>query len=268
MAEQLAVLGCGPSGLFAAQAAVDLGWDVKIYSLKQKSRQYGAQWLHQPIPGITEGAGEEVNYYFLGDGEGYAEKVYGSPDAPNSFREFGDTQVAYDLRGTYDRAWDRLESHIVNVDLSDRGQLMDVLTGEDATLWVNTVPLNVICLHPTTHRFSFQGVWVTPRSMIPDSEVRGNVVYYNGLRDNSWYRTSRVFGHSTTEFPAHYGVEPPDVPGLFYVRKPLSTTCACHPSIRRVGRYGRWKKGVLSHEGYGMVEHMIYSWKDVRSAMY
>ena len=260
MEERLAVLGCGPSGLFAALAAVHHGWDVQIFSLKQKSKQYGAQWLHQPIPGVTEGAGEPVRYHFFGDKRGYAKKVYGNPFAPNSFGEFGTTQVAYDLRATYSKAWDILEDNITNVDLAHKGAVFNLMNNTEATMWVNTVPLNAICLHPSAHIFDFQGVWVAPRGVINDRD-EGNIVYYNGDPNAEWYRSSRVFGHTTTEWPAEHGASPPQVPGLFYIRKPLSTTCTCYPRMRRVGRFGTWTKGVLSHEAYGAVDGWIYAYK-------
>ena len=42
----------------------------------------------------------------------------------------------------------------------------------------------------------------------------------------------------------------PPLEGVAAVRKPLTTDCNCHPDWLHVGRYGRWTKGVLSHDAY------------------
>jgi len=34
------------------------------------------------------------------------------------------------------------------------------------------------------------------------------------------------------------------------VEKPIRTSCRCFPDVHRMGRYGKWKKGVLSHEAW------------------
>jgi hypothetical protein len=64
-----------------------------------------------------------------------------------------------------------------------------------------------------------------------------------------WYRAANVYGYSTVEWPA--GPKPP-WPGVVSVTKPLSTNCDCWVGKRfhRVGRFGRWTKGVLVHEAF------------------
>ena len=32
------------------------------------------------------------------------------------------------------------------------------------------------------------------------------------------------------------------------MRKPIATNCDCFPNVIRAGRFGTWKKGVLTHD--------------------
>ena len=50
---KVAVLGCGPAGLFACHAAVRGGAEVDVYSQKKRSEIGGAQYLHQHVPDVT-----------------------------------------------------------------------------------------------------------------------------------------------------------------------------------------------------------------------
>lgn len=53
----IAILGCGPSGLVAAHAAMQININkrVSVFSRNLRSPIYGAQYLHQPIPGTFAG---------------------------------------------------------------------------------------------------------------------------------------------------------------------------------------------------------------------
>ena len=84
------------------------------------------------------------------------------------------------------------------------------------------------------------------------------VVECNGTRDVGWYRKATVFGHTTVEWPIR---RKPPVKGVVTVRKPLSTNCDCWLNDRipvlRVGRYGKWQKGYLTHHVVADVEKAL-----------
>lgn len=80
-----------------------------------------------------------------------------------------------------------------------------------------------------------------------------NTVLCNGSVDGpSWYRASNVYGYKTVEWPG--SIKKPPYPGIARVKKPLTTNCDCEKFLEartiKVGRYGRWQKGVLSHEAF------------------
>lgn len=266
----MAIFGCGPTGLFAAWAAVLGGARVTIISKKRRSELYGAQYLHMPIPHV-EAEMRMVEYRLLGTQENYRQRVYGDNYlGPTSVDEYIGYQEAWDIRATYNRLYDRFEKNISAVKGSLDGMAMrKMLTSkgmEDFDLIFSTIPLPSICMKPGVHKFEAQRIWA-----IGDAPGRGQVcpiqcdaekILCNGLDKSTvegdvptWYRVSNVFGHTTAEWPAwHYPnlkIEAADV------RKPIKTNCDCHPELRLLGRYGRWEKGILSHSAFTEVEGIL-----------
>ncbi len=245
------VLGCGPAGLFAAHAAVSLGYEVAVWSQKRQSPLYGAQYLHTPIPGLGDHRSIEVLYALSGTTDGYQEKVYGpmpvpfvSPQRLLGYRNAWDIRSAYnDAVATY---WDR----VVNLKISGRTIEMLARTS-NPPLIINSIPLQHLCLKPGQHFFTQREIWAAGDA--PDLgiscpvEVPPARVQLDGTPDVSWYRASNVFSHRTVEWA---GETKPPLSGVARVRKPIDTNCDCHRDMLRVGRYGKWKKGVLSHEAY------------------
>jgi hypothetical protein len=258
--KRVAILGCGPSGMFAAHAFVDAGWDVTIYSKKRKSQMFGAQYLHSPIPGLPENR-IEVNYLLEGTAEGYRDKVYG----PNSTVQVSPDLLlgvhpAWDIRAAYDAAWERYEGLVVNANITPYWAVGEFVNPEADKYWraiVSTIPAPALCIGPKgadgaeAHQFLSQKVWAAGDApelnrWCPIRIPAGTVVC-NGDPERGWYRSANVFGHSTAEWP--HDRKPP-ISGLAEVVKPLSTNCDCWPRITRMGRYGAWQKGYLTDEVY------------------
>jgi hypothetical protein len=235
----VAVLGCGPAGLMAAHAVALNGCNPVILSKKQPSVIGGAQYLHEPIPKIT---GKEpdgrVNFIHYGTETGYAQKVYGNPCAPTSWTTY---PVGYhsiwNLRKAYEKLWSKYESKIYDFTLTP-DSVEDIQ--EEYDLVFSTVPLVSLCQNPS-HGFENQEVWIIyGQTVLGGGEDR---IIYDGSTDFPWYRWSYLFGWSGIEYPNM-------VHGGLRLRKPLGTTCNCHPGTTRLGRYGTWNKGALTHHAY------------------
>jgi len=245
------IFGCGPAGLFAAQAAQMLGHDVVIVSRKIKSNIYGAQYLHKPIPGLSVPASKGIVKTFrLGTAEGYATRVYGDGKRRTSYDIAQDEREAWDLRATYDVAWEKFQAQI-NHQLLDGDAVIQYQAICDKV--ISTVPLWVICMRPDIHMFNSVSIMVTRRMEYTGLTTyfghESNGVVYNGTNYGNWYRTSHVFGHSSTEAiaSAEFLKENRDAePGF----KIISSNCDCHPGITRAGRMGRWQAGVLTHHAF------------------
>jgi threonine dehydrogenase-like Zn-dependent dehydrogenase len=249
----VAVIGCGPAGLFAAKAVEDLGHSVTITSEKKRSEFYGAQYLHRPIPGFSSQAPDgEIRTIRVGSAAGYADRVYQDRTRVTSWSKAHSEPVpAWDLRKTYDAAWEHFEQQIVGFsmgveDLEEYDRQFDLV--------INTAPLWRFCIS-SQHTFQSKTIFVAPvvMSMVSDR----NYVIYNGLEKNgdndTWYRSSQIFGHASTEFgtPLNKEAEPlRHITNWDLGFKIVGSNCDCHPNVVRAGRMGTWTPGVLTHHAY------------------
>lgn len=257
---KFAVLGIGPAGLTAAHALRSIGYKVDLYSKTNlKSELHGCQYLHAPIPGFEDARQTLVRYALWGSPDEYRSKVYGqSWDGEVSPDELIGEHQAWDIRETYDRLWEIYpgrDCDLMPMDVNPA--VLDVTVDiwkrqYDAVF--STIPATNLCGVKGWHRFNNQPIWAVGDRQEEVFSIWPNkkdTVVCNGMSHPSWYRSSLVFGMSTTEWPGEM-VKPP-VEGVVLVRKPLDTNCKCHPSITRVGRFGQWKKGVLVHEVFDAV---------------
>jgi hypothetical protein len=248
------ILGCGPAGLAAAHAAVSMGHDIRIFSKNRKSEMFGAQYLHKPIPLLN--AAETpvmVRYKLQGSITQYRDKVYwsgfGGTVSPEDLEE---NHLAWDIRSSYNRLWDLYSGAIEET----RVHLRWMMFNHNMRPMINSIPLPTICLHPTLCNFQDTTIWAAGEA--PERGIRfgyehigelvgENEVLCNGLPMPAWYRTSRIFGHATIEWPWAAGPN-----GLMpsAVAKPIRNSCQCWPDVLRVGRYGKWEKGVLVHHAF------------------
>jgi len=246
---RVAILGCGPAGLIAAYAAEEAGHRVVVYSTKRKSTIFGAQYLHEPILGISDPNAEmEINITKIGTREGYAENVYGNRDAPVSWDKFHNGwDAGWDLKKVYENLWHRFEPRIVDVVISKR-TVEHIMAMFDRTF--STIPIKMLC-DVWGHSFTSASIWVV------HGPARGeNMMVYNGLAPNgipSWYRYSLINNYQSWEYAERHTPQPQWVASNLTVSegiKPLHTDCDCHPEIVRFGRFGRWNKNVFTHHSY------------------
>lgn len=255
------VLGAGPAGLFAAWAAREKGYEVEILSQRtEPSHMFGAQYLHRPIPGLSDesvNGHEMVDYRMDGTALGYAEKVYGPERGPLmssvvSPATLTGQHAAWDIRHAYECAWREFKDVIDKSTVSEK--VMDhLLSYGSAHYIISSIPPQAYCLYPQMHQFSTAEIW--SKGDAPELDLWCPVrvdpftVVCNGEKSPGWYRASNVFGYRTAEWP---GYRKPPVDGVALVKKPIATNCNCFGGGRvlRVGRYGTWTKGQLSHDAY------------------
>lgn len=271
---KILILGSGPAGLLAAHAASFLpDAEVKILSKGKPSELFGCQYLHGPIPGLDLRT-TTVNYTLEGSLADYATKVYGSAARLNTVSPsvLQGAHPAWDIRQAYHQLCERYFSEVEQLDIQPDGvrPMLEYLAPD---LTLNTIPLVNLCQRPGEHAFSAQTCWA-----LGDAPERGqyvptpcpeDTVRCSGDRDHGWYRVSKVFGYRTAEWP---GLRPkPPLSGVVPFHKPLATTCDCwearpgdHPvamPIHRLGRYGTWTKGVLSHQAFNTTVKLLQEWR-------
>lgn len=246
----IAVLGSGPAGLMAAHAVGLCGAPLSLHSNPQKSRLGGAQYLHHRIPMLTSEYPERViTNRLTGTPDGYRDKVYGKdpttvPAHVSAMNVTDGEEIGvWDLNAAYDRMWEwnkeSINSATINPEWID-------LHKDEFTMIISSIPAPALCRSPGIHRFTYQEVWIDPH---PATFLPVDTIQYNGDKNPGWYRASNIGGTAGgTEWSAN-GKKPP-VEGLVLVKKPLTTNCDCYPEIFRVGRYGAWRKGVLTHDAF------------------
>lgn len=267
MTQRAVVLGSGPAGMFAAEACGQRGYDVTIVSDSAgPSPLHGAQFLQRPIPGIT--SNEPTSFVMIdkwGTPDRYASKVYGQPTRDTSWHDYGrDVQAAWDMRTVYHHAWEKWRNRVV-VDKLTGEKLQRYIDVDPPDLMVNSIPLKFLCFtfNKLQHEVSAYCVFHKQDVIIAADCYHNegdNVIVYNGKDEPSWYRSASIFGKGSTEWGVHQKTPPLPENEAIRVGKPLSTTCNCWPNLLHVGRYGRWQKGVLAHDGfYRVMNHAMHS---------
>lgn len=250
MGKTVVVLGCGPAGLFAAQAAVELGYGVAIISQKKKSVIYGAQYLHKPIPGLMENVSSfRIRTLRYGVPERYAQRVYQDASMPTSWAKAQPVVEAWDLREAYENAWKRFEGDIMDTPI-DADTIDELSSNFD--LVISTIPAWSIC-RSSRHNFPSLPIMVkkSVEFQIEEFDVEKsfvNWVIYNGTTEGIWYRCSTINGFESTESQAHPALA--EEGGWDLGFKILDTDCDCHPNLVKTGRMGKWKRGVLTHHAF------------------
>lgn len=266
--KNVTVLGCGPAGLMAAHAAAINGCDVVIVSKKRKSEMFGCQYLHRPIPLVSNGAGIKVDYQTRGTRRQYVEKVYGrqARGVVGSPELLEKEHLAWDIREAYDELWKIYSPYIIDETIDwDRGNMIrGTRVWQDCDLLVSSIPAPALCLRPQEHEFFVEEIWTVgdapERGVFSPVGVDEFTVICNGEDEPAWYRAANVFGYNTVEWPGRMERKPP-FEEVKKIQKPVRTTCDCWPQILRVGRFGRWQKGILSHEAFESVETQLGQWR-------
>ena len=246
--KRVAILGCGPTGLLVAHAAEQAGLHAKVYSVKEKSEIPGSQHLHGPVPGLTSLYPEgTIQFVRLGTARDYAEKVYGDPDRNTGWENYFQVYPSWNAPAAYDKLWDMWEERIEDTPYLDgrSGDWYRWLT-EEYDLVVATIPAQSMCRN-SKHQFNSSRYYIIPLPTPPGDE-KSEIVVYNGLPQDKWYRWSILGGlcsiESTNEF--WYGDHPNVIEGF----KAHSTDCDCYPAIPRLGRWAEWRHGVTMYTAY------------------
>jgi hypothetical protein len=244
---KVAIIGAGPCGLLAAYAVESQGCEATLYAPAVRSGFLGAQVLHRAIPGLTGVFSDAIVHIAKwGKEPVYRQKVYGSVelDGPTSWDDYQGTLAVWNMDSVNRLLLDQFGGKIASRFIKPAH--IPMILREYSAI-INTAPAKVFCQYPGLH--SFPDVRVTIIGEAADG-VAPNQIVYNGTTEDDWYRSSRLFGFESTEFGMDERPNPLGTP----VRKPLWTDCTCHVGTGtryyRAGRYGKWQKGVLAHDGY------------------
>lgn len=239
---RVAVLGCGPAGLLCAHAVARAGHTPVVYSQRKKSEIPGSLHLRGAIPDITGLYPDAaVQIVRMGTEQGYAFKVYGDANHETGWDNYASTYPSWNAFTAYDKLWQMYYKQIED-GLVDQAKLYDLLNSYD--LVISTFPQPQLC-HARCE-FTSTPYWILPLPM-PPGEMGRELIVYNGMLEDRWYRYSVLGDHCAIEsaqpmFGAQEG------------RKVVDNNCDCWPGIVRAGRWAEWRHGVLLHDAYHRAE--------------
>lgn len=247
----VAVLGSGPAGLFAALAALNNGCNVTIYSKdwqKPAPESAGVFVLHDSMDLPLES-------FFVreiavgGTAADYAKKVYGDETVPTSFRPGNAIAYYYSGAKAIQLAWD-----IVSVSTGFRkkevaGADLLLLSGLHQ-LVVNTIPLPLLMPSRT---------WPYAEAQVKTGEAPADESFILQHANPSvpFYRCSAIGGTFVMETPLQPQGKTP-IEFSKKVRKVMPHNNGefmehikgALPNVVFTGRFGAWDKGKLSHSAF------------------
>jgi hypothetical protein len=235
----VAVLGSGPAGLMSAWACIERGLVPTIYTKdRYPSLIRGAQYLHEPIPGVTDMIPvTAVTYLKRGTAEGYAWKVYRDHKRKTSWNRWPQGIVnAWPLKEAYKTLWKHCDDLIWDGVAVD-ADFLDTLLKQNHLI-ISTIPPTSYCCNEE-HRFETSRTWIVEE----DNNVPPDTIIYDGDRYNSAHRLSHLEGKRWSEYAM-------PLYGAAEVAKPQATDCNCFPEVLRVGRFGLWRRDVLTTDAY------------------
>jgi len=240
---QVAVLGCGPAGLLCAWAVEQAGHTPIIFSRKEKSQIPGSQHLHGPIPNLTSQYPEgTIQFVRLGTASDYALKVYGDHTRETGWDNYLQVYPSWNVINAYEKLWAHYEDTITDTDVTPEIIQHSIdMFGDEI---ISTLPAKLLCTNPV-HKF--RGVpYYIKKLPTPPADEKHELVVYNGLLSDPWYRWSILGGLCSIESTQPFD-DPTDV---IVGTKAVDNNCDCWPEVHRAGRWAEWTHGVTMYKAY------------------
>ena len=255
----VAIIGTGPAAMLAGWAVLQHGEAVIAFfhppDAPMRSVIHGAQYIHGEIddlPGFIQPF--VVTYRHFGMEAGYRHKIYGRAMdcGGTSWSTFADEEQAWPMVDIYDYLLDQMLGLASFYPLAVDDHECEIMVDTFDYVF-NTAPLNKIS---NNGEFVSEKVFIAPLNLyrVPNNEIQ----YYGD--DRLAYRASNILGAGSTEFPSRIRREM--LPGfvtsqLKEIHKPLRCEGVELPGVYRLGRYGKWRKGVLAHHVYEEVLRIL-----------
>lgn len=251
---KIAILGAGPSGLFAAHACAQYGHSITIFDKNPSSTRQnaGVFYIHANCDLLLDE--EEIKQIVLGTlgkseeeiAKEYGQKVYKQNIPKVSILEalHRPTIVGYNAVQAINRLWYLYEEFIKITEIKGFNDISLLLNKFDKI--ISTIPAQI--LFPN-HNYEFVTAWLS-FNQAPLEEQ--SYVFYSISPTHSWYRMSSIFDSFVTEYPGHYYNEIDNFESFIKIKKVIKVTPEL-PKIENlflVGRYGAWDKSCLSHDAY------------------
>lgn len=264
MPTKIAIVGFGPTAIFAARAAYDLGCKVEIFTDKARPMPPGATWLHW-VPEDIAQEFASTPIYVVGKGTSaeYTKRQWGF-ECPSSFPTKAVWEHGYDPQ----KVLDSLLPVECNVNLM--GYAMSDADVQDLAKSYDLV----FQTFPTKESKEQQPALMSfvAAAKLGTDDPSQNWVVYNGTKEGLVVREASIFGNHFLEFPKNISMEEikkshplssdykmVELRDLHPHTKPWDFK---HPKIKLLGRWAQWDRKVLSHDAYSLCQKFIQELHD------
>jgi hypothetical protein len=263
MNKNVAILGLGPTGAFAAKAAIDAGYQVTIYTIGDYHKFVpGPFWFHW-IPEDLQQKFVPDQIYQLGKG---TKSQYNSLQWGNLVTHV--QQSSFPANGfvvgyNAQKVIEDLIPMTAEVVMS-AGAISDVDASDIAKSY------DVVFQTFPTKLSKEQQPPLVPYCMASKlSTEKRNYVVYNGTGEGVVVRECNLFGRHYLEFPKNVtrsailhamdmtGMDLVELKDLHPKTKPWRQPASTDPKIHLIGRWAEWQTHRLSHEIYSIVYGML-----------
>lgn len=253
--------------MIAAHACRTNDVECEIFSRDAaKSQIHGSQYLHEPVPGlIRQDSGRPVQYINYGTPEEYRRKTHGKYwDGTINPGDFIQHHTAYNIRDAYNLLWLLYGGLVKPFELIGYQHLSAQIELRNYSMIISTVPRTIWKLNGD--QFIYSRGWAI-NGPVADSltaHMGENTIICDGRPGIRYNRKSKVFGHSTIEWPDIPEFPLPKGHKPARIIKPLRHMCT-HKSGTAItvalgadrpmdyeppwiftGRYGKWQKGIVT----------------------
>ena len=249
MSKSICILGAGPSGMMAAHAAVNNGYDIHIMDRDpdKTRRNAGVYYLHSKcdlaissnlLQQRVIGASNMTESELL---ESYCKKVYNGLNVSSSSileARYNPEIEVYNSVEAIDHLW-QMYGHAVQ--MYEVSSMSHVLSFKDHYVGViSTIPAGILFPKSMLH-----GVSAYIDSAV--APIQDSFIYYNVSDTIPWYRCSAIFGSFVAEYAKEDGIKDyRKVVKVIGKEEPLPE----YDWLISTGRYGAWDKSFLTDKVY------------------
>jgi hypothetical protein len=174
--------------------------------------------------------------------------VYGDAKRETGWDNYLQIYPSWNVIKAYDQLWEHYEPSIYDVDLNVRDNTQQIVDQFGLGRVISTVPAHVLCFRPQSHTFLGTPYYIK-KLPTPPADAEHEIVVYNGMPQDPWYRWSILGGLCSIESTRPFG----DVPDAEVIvgTKAITNDCDCwEGGIHRCGRWAEWTHGITMYKAY------------------
>ena len=247
--DNVAILGFGPSSMYAIMACNDLGIKPEVICIGQPKYPAGTFYLHWLPKSVRRFISEEeIVYRYMGTEDQYLINQYGTKNAgKSSFGRYSDCLFVpgYDPQRVMAFVEEKLSYSVVAIPSRLEDWEVAILCEKYSKVFCS------FALEGAIHRYD-------PFMLIPvvaeKNDLEHNVIVYNGTTDHDWVRKSYLFGMCYTEYASGNVPTSGNLVTVIDLKPHVTGSISSGlENLTLIGRLACMDRKVLAHDAYQKV---------------